>query len=31
MISWTDRMRNEEVLHRQDRQEYPKHSKKKEG
>jgi hypothetical protein len=31
MISWTDRVRNEGVLHSQDEEEYPKYNKKKEG
>jgi hypothetical protein len=31
-ISWTDRVRNEEVLHRvKEEKEYPAYSKKKEG
>jgi hypothetical protein len=30
-ISWTDRVRNEEVLHRQRRQKYPIYNKKKES
>ena len=31
MISWTDRVRNEEVLHSQDGEECPKYNKNKEG
>ena len=30
-ISWTDRVRNEEVLHSQGGEEYPTYNKKKEG
>jgi hypothetical protein len=30
-ISWTDHVRNEEVLHSQDGEEYPKSNKKEEG